>query len=134
MAKMLKFHHVGLVVPKEKYQQALVFYRDFLGFKEMYGGYDRDTNFMNLEFHDSVIELEDLAETLPPLNKDANGVFEHIAIDVDDLDEFIKDSEKVGCKLYYEPVIGSFKNGKTAKVCYITGPCKEAIELFQWLT
>ena len=131
MAKMLRFHHVGLVLPKEKYEQSLHFYRDFLGFKEEYGGYDRDTNFMNLSFGDSWVELEDLAETMPRLSADADGIFEHIAIDVDNLDEFVKESLAIGCSLIYEPVVGAFANGKSCKVCYIKTPSGEAIELFE---
>lgn len=132
MSKMLKFHHVGLFVPKEKYENTLKFYRDFLGFEEQYGGFDRGTHFMNLKFGDSWVEIEDAAETMDLLPAEADGIFEHIAIDVDDINSFIEEAKKLGCTVVFDPVDAEFANGKKARVSYIKGVCGEAIELFEW--
>ena len=132
MARILNFHHAGLCVPKEKYEEAKEFYVKVLGYEVKHEAYERDTHYADLKHKSGTwLEVVDLPESMPELNASDDAIFEHICYEVDDIYGFIDLAVSHGAKVLFGPIPAQFCARQDILVAYILGITGEAIEITQ---
>lgn len=132
MARVLNFHHTGLLVPSEHLNKALDFYTKVMGYTARHQAYERDCNYIDMELSDgSWFEIIDHAETMPDSSASDDAVLEHTAYEVDDIYGFIARAKTYGATVVFGPIEAKFCNSQKILVAYIQGICGEAIEITQ---
>lgn len=132
MAEIIGLHHPGLYVPKEKMEETIRFYVDVMGYELYYRGTYFDTNYVLLKLHDGTwLEIEDISDIYPPLEKDDRGIFEDVSYVVDDLAEFIKMAQDKGAKVTLPIEEAVFAEEKNVYVARIKTPLGEELAFMQ---
>jgi lactoylglutathione lyase len=133
--KLNHIQHIGVPVTDIKTSEA--FYEK-LGFKNVmpatFEYNDSKGIVAMMKLNDMIIELYQMPEAeLKEISERKNGHIDHIAFDVDDIDETFKELKQNGFNILEEvPVFLSFwKNG--CKYFNITGPDGERLEFNQIL-
>ena len=133
--KLSHIQHIGIPVTNIKASE--IFYES-LGFKNVMATtfqYNGDTgNVVMMKLNEMIIELYQMPEAeLKEIRERSNGHIDHIAFDVDDIDETFLALKNGSYNIIEEqPVFLSFwKNG--CKYFNITGPDEERIEFNQIL-
>lgn len=132
MAEVLRMHHAGLFVPKEKMEETIRFYMEVMGYELYYRGKYFDTEYVLLKLHDGTwLEIEDTSDIYPALEKDDRAIFEDVSYVVDDLKGFIRRAEKAGAKVTLPMEEAVFAEETPVYVARIKSPCGEELALMQ---
>lgn len=126
MIQVQGLNHVSLHVPKEKFEPAIVFYRDVLGLRLVRL---QDTAAF-LSCGNTVVEILDGGEM-----SERGGALEHIAFDVDDVEGMVRQCEAAGCPVTTRPKVHVFPGKEPYRVyiAFILGPAGEEVEFFKEL-
>jgi catechol 2,3-dioxygenase-like lactoylglutathione lyase family enzyme len=133
--KLNHIQHIGIPVTDLKVSEA--FYRK-LGFKNVMNSvfeFNGDKGLVAMmKLNDMIIELYQMPEAeLKEVRERKNGYIDHIAFDVDDINETFQELKAAGFTILEEqPVFLSFWE-KGCKYFNITGPCGERLEFNQIL-
>lgn len=117
-------HHVALRVTPEKFPEAMRFYSETLDLPVLRTW--NDGKCAMLSTGNSIIELLATEEPLPQ-----NGMFQHIALATDQVDELIEKMRGLGLNVTVEPkdvVLGD--PALHARIAFFEAPTGETIELF----
>lgn len=117
-------HHVALRVTPEKFPEAMRFYSETLDLPVLRTW--NDGKCAMLSTGNSIIELLATEEPLPQ-----NGIFQHIALATDQVDELIEKMRGLGLNVTVEPKdVALGDPALHARIAFFEAPTGETIELF----
>lgn len=125
MALIKGTHHVALRVTPEKFPTAMAFYTQTLQLPVLRTW--NDGKCAMLSTGNSIIELLTTPEALPE-----NGMFQHLALATDHVDEIIGIVRDMGLTVTVEPkdVVLGANPGLKARIAFFIAPTGETVELF----
>lgn len=146
MAEITGFHHVGITV--RSMERSLAFYRDVLGFEEVFAwnpqapyigtlvGYpevDLHATILKLPSNDARLELLEYrnVDGKPIDSGNGNPGTAHIAFFVDDLDPYFKRLRSAGVDYVSEPVTPTIGPNKGGRAVYMIDPDGIRVELIK---
>jgi lactoylglutathione lyase len=146
MAQVTKAHHTGLQV--ESLERSLAFYRDVLGFEEVFRWNPQApyigelVGYPEVDLHAAILRIpgsEVFLELLEYRNvereavdtRTANPGTAHIAFFVDDLDALYRELHERGVRSVSEPVTPTMGPNKGGRAVYMIDPDGIRVELIQ---
>lgn len=117
-------HHVHVKCRKDQFEEALHFYVDVLGLRQL----AKQEDCAILDTGDGIIEIFNDAEELL-----GQGDIRHFAFQVDDVEACIKTVEEAGYKIKEYPidVVFALEKPTPARIAFCYGVLGEEVEFFQ---
>ncbi len=130
MSKIRGVHHIALLTTIEKYDATVDFYNNVLGLSTVRSWGEGANRGIMISCGDNTV-LEIMSKDIQMPTED--GVFAHIALETDAVDELVKTVRDAGYEVTMEPtdVTISSEPPYPIRVAFFRGPMNEHVEFFK---
>ncbi len=130
MSKIKGVHHIALLTSVEKFDKTVALYKETLGLEVVRSWGEGNAKGIMISCGDNtVLEIMSKEETA----KEPDGVFAHIAFEVDEVDALVETVRNAGYEVTMEPTDVTIKSEPPypIRVAFFRGEMNEHVEFFK---